>query len=198
MIHESREGEGLFPEQIDHVFEIIDCFFAENLMLAKRVFPVSVLTLEIIADNRRGELRFAHGYRYSEGKYRIDETMRITDADRAFPAEATHLIRVIWDNVHLLYQVHFRYAIPKLRVDIIVLVSEKLFGSLLFREKVRIWRDHSYTNNFLVERNEPRPMKLFRVEDHSVVFRIFAGGGGATDGVGSLREEGNLLVVVTK
>src|SRR5262245_10392420 len=155
MIHECRKGEGLFPEQIDHVFQVIDCFFAENLMLAKRVLPVSVLTLEIFADNRRGELRFAHGHRYSEGKYRIDETMRITDADKAFPAEAAHLVRVIWDNMHLLNQLHLRYTIPKLRVDIVVLVPEKLFGSLLFREEVRIWRDHSYANNVLVERNEP-------------------------------------------
>src|SRR5213592_4625937 len=127
MIHESREGEGLFPEQIDHVFQVIDCFFAENLMLAKRVFPVSVLTLEIFANNRRGEFRFAHGYRYSKGKYRIDETMRITDADKPFPAEAAHLVGVIWDNVHLLNQVQFRYAIPNLRVDIVELVDAHRF-----------------------------------------------------------------------
>src|SRR5215472_12105860 len=112
MIHKSREGEGLFPEQIDHVFQVIDCFFTENLILAKRVFPVSVLTLEILADNRRGELRFAHGHRYAKRKYRIDETMSIPDADKALPAEAAYLVRVIWDNVHLLNQVHFRYAIP--------------------------------------------------------------------------------------
>src|SRR5256886_17522862 len=172
MIHESREGEGLFPKQIDHVFQIIDCFLAENLVLAKWVFPVSVLTFEVLADKRRRERGFAHGYRYSKGTYRIDETMRITDADKAFPAEAAYLVRVIWDNMHLLNEVHFRYAIPKLRVNIVELVPEKLFRSLLFREKVRVWRDHSYTNNLFVERNEPRPMKLFRVEDHSVVFSI--------------------------
>src|ERR1041385_9557146 len=186
MIHESREGEGLFPEQVNHVFQVIDRFFAENLMILKGILPVSPFALEVLANQRRGELRFAHGYRYPKGKYRIDETMRITDADKAFPTEAPHLVRIIWDNVHLLNQVHFRYPIPKLRVDIVVLVSEKLFRSLLFRKKVRIWRDHSYANNFLVERNEPRPMKLFRVEDHSVVFRIFARGIGSTDGASGL------------
>src|SRR5947207_13700963 len=186
MIHESCESEGLFPEQIDHVFQVIDCLFAEDLVVGKRVLPVAPFALEILADKRRGELCFPHGYRYSKGKYRIHETMRITDADKAFPAEAAHLIRVIWDNMHLLNEVHFRYAIPKLRVNIVELVPEKLFRSLLFREKVRVWRDHSYTNNLLVERNEPRPMKLFRVEDHNVVFSIFARGGGATDGAGDL------------
>src|SRR5262245_18815380 len=150
MIHESRECEGLFPKQIDHVFQIIDCFFAENLMLVKRILPISVLTLKVLADNRRGELRFAHGYRYSKGKYRIDETMGIADADKAFPAEAAHLIRVIRDNMHLLNQVHFRYAIPKLRVNVVELVSEKLFGSLLFSQKVRVRRDHSHTDDVLV------------------------------------------------
>src|SRR6516164_8028910 len=151
MIHESCKGEGLFPEQIDHVFQVIDCFFAENLMVVKWILPVSPLAFEILADERRGELRFAQGYRYSKGKYRIDETMRITDANKAFSAEAAHLVRVIRDNMHLLNQLHFRYTIPKLRVDIVVLVPEKLFGSLFFGEKVRIWRDHSDTNNFLVE-----------------------------------------------
>src|SRR6266481_4947846 len=186
MIHEGRESEGLFPEQIDHVFQVIDCSFAENLMLAKRVLPVSVLTLEILADKRRGELRFAHGYRYSKGKYRVDETMRITDADKAFPAKAAHLVRVIWDNMHLLNQLQFRYAIPNLRVDIVELVAEKLFGSLFFGQKVSVRGNHSYTNNVLIQWNKPRPMKLSRIENNRVVFRIFARSAGATDGAGDL------------
>src|SRR5919108_6279995 len=198
MIHKSREREGLFPEQIDHVLQIIDCFFAENLVVAKWVLPVPPLALEVLADKRRGELRFAHGYRYSKGKYRIDETMRIPDADKAFSAETTHLERVIWDNVHLLNQLHFRHAIPKLRIDIVELASEKLFGSLLFSQKVGVWRDHSNTNDVLVERNEPGPVKFSRVKDHSIVFRIFARSAGATDGARGLREEGDLLVVVAK
>src|SRR5437773_2206852 len=136
MIHESREGEGLFPEHIDHVFQVIDRFFAEELLVGKRVSPVSPAALEVLANKRRGELRFSRGHRYSEGKYRIDETVRITDADKAFPAEAAHLVGVIWDNMHLLNQVHFRYAIPKFRVDIVELVPDKLFGSLLSGEKV--------------------------------------------------------------
>src|SRR5256885_4563646 len=155
MIYESREREGLFPEQIDHVFEIIDSLFAKDLMVAKRVLPVSPLALEIFADKRRSELRFAHGHRYSKGKYRVDKTMRVTDADKSFTAKAADLIRVIWNNMHLLNQLHFRYTFPKLRVDIVVLVPEELFRSLLFSEKVRIRRDHSYANNLFVERNEP-------------------------------------------
>src|SRR5437868_7525355 len=155
MIHESREGEGLFPEQIDHVFQVIDCFFAEDLVVGKRVLPVAPFTLEILADKRRGELRFAHGYRYSKGKYRIDETMRVTDADKAFPAETAHLVRVVGNNMHLLNQVQFRNTIPNLRVDVVELIAEKLFRSLFFGQKVRVWRDHSDADNVLVERNEP-------------------------------------------
>src|SRR5438552_18198889 len=168
MIHESREGEGLFPEQIDHVFQIIDRSFAEELVVGKRVFPVSPAALEVLANKRRGELRFARGHRYSEGKYRIDETVRITDADKAFPAEAAHLVGVIWDNMHLLNQVQFRYAIPNLRVDIVELVAEKLFGSLFFGQKVSVRGDHSYTNNVLIQWNEPRPMELSRIENNRV------------------------------
>src|SRR4029450_1693886 len=174
MIHESREGEGLFPEHIDHVFQVIDRFFAEELVVGKRVSPVSPAALEVLANKRRGELRFARGHRYSEGKYRIDETVRIADADKAFPAEAAHLVGVIWDNMHLLNQVQLRYAIPKLRVDVVELIPEKLFGSLLFGQKVCAGRDHSHTNDVLVERNEPRPVKLFRVENKRVGFRVFS------------------------
>src|SRR6266487_481535 len=174
MIHESREGEGLFPEQIDHVFQIIDRSFAEELVVGKRVFPVSPAALEVLANKRRGELRFARGHRYSEGKYRVDETVRVTDADKAFPAEAAHLIGVVWDDMHLLNQVHLGYATPNFRVDVVKLIPEELFWSLLFRKKVSPRRDHSHTDNVPVDRNEPRPMKLLRVEDQRVVLRGFA------------------------
>src|SRR5437667_7373191 len=186
MIDEGREGEGLFPEQVDHVFKIIDPLLAENLVLGKRVSSVSPIALEVLANNRRGELRFAHGHGESERKYRIDETVRVTDADKAFPAEAAHLVGVVGDNVHLLNQVQLRYAIPKLRVDVIELVPEKLFGSLLFGQKVRVRRDHSHTDNVVIKRNEPCPVKLFRVEDQSIVFGIFARNARATDGAGDL------------
>src|SRR5436190_5784561 len=122
----------------------------------------------------------------------------MTDADKAFPAEAAHLVGVVGDNVHLLNQLHLRYAIPKLRVDVVELIPEKLFGSLFFGQKVSAGRDHSYTNNVVIERNEPCPVKLFRVEDQSIVFRIFTRNARATDGAGHLREKGDLLVIVTE
>ena len=124
--------------------------------------------------------------------------MRIADADKAFPAETAHLVGVVWNNVHFLNQVQLRYAIPKLRVNVVELVPEKLFGSLFFGQKISVGGDHSHTDNILVERNEPGPMKLFRIEDQSIVFRLFARSAGATDSAGHLREEGDLLVVVTK
>src|SRR4030095_2729669 len=110
MIHESRKGERLFPEQVDHVFKIIDRFFAEELVLGEWVCPVSPVALEVLADHRRGKLPFTHGHRYSEGKYRIDETVRITDTEKTFPAKAAHLVGVVRYNMHLLNQVQLRYA----------------------------------------------------------------------------------------
>src|SRR5207249_8155453 len=121
-----------------------------------------------------------------------------TDADKAFPAEAAHLVGVVGDNVHLLNQVQLRYAISKLRVDVVELIPEKLFGGLLLGQKVRVWRHHSDADYVVIQRNEPRPMKLFRVENKRVVFRIFARSAGATDSTGDLREEGDLLVVITE
>src|SRR5262249_37069765 len=119
-------------------------------------------------------------------------------ADEAFPAETAHLVGVVGDNMHLLNQVQFGYAIPEFRVDVVEFIPEKLFGSLLFGQKVRARRDHSHADNILLERNEPRSMKLFLVEDQRVIFRIFARSARATDGTGDLREEGDLLVIVTE
>src|ERR1043166_8733738 len=112
-------------------------------------------------------------------------TLSLHDAlpisDKAFAAKAAHLEGVVRDNVHLLNQVQLGYTIPDLRIDVVELISEKLFGSLLFGQKIRVWRDHSHTDNVLVDRNEPGPVKLSRVEDQRIVFRFFAGSAGATD-----------------
>src|SRR5947208_9206013 len=100
--------------------------------------------------------------------------------------------------MHLLNQVHLRYALPNLRVDVVELIPEKLFGSLLFGQKIRARRDHSHTDNVIVERNEPSPVKLFCVENQSVVFRLFSRNARATDSTGDLREEGDLLVIIAE
>src|SRR5713101_1312428 len=99
--------------------------------------------------------------------------------------------------MHLLNQVHVGYTTPNFWVDVVKLIPEELFWSLLFRKEVSAGRDHSHTDNVPVDRNEPRPMKLLRVEDHSVVFRLFARNARATDGTGDLREKGDLLVIAT-
>src|SRR5438445_1749118 len=101
-MHESRENERLFPEQINHVFKIIDPFFAKNLLLGERGRFVASLHLKILAHTRGSELRFAHGHGKPEGKYRIDETVRIADANETFGAKAMDLIRIIRDKMQLL------------------------------------------------------------------------------------------------
>src|SRR6185312_11349178 len=117
-------------------------------------------------------------------KYRINEAMRIADTNKAFAAEAADLIRVVWNNVYLLNQVQLRYAIPNLGVNVVELVAVKLFRRLFFGQKVCPRRDHSYADNVFVNWNEPSPMKLFRVEDQRIVFRILPGSVGAANGAG--------------
>ena len=63
MIDEGCEGEGLFPEEVDHVFKIIDPLLAENLVVGKWIHPVAPLALQLLADTRGGELPFTHGHR---------------------------------------------------------------------------------------------------------------------------------------
>src|SRR5438128_2849955 len=100
--------------------------------------------------------------------------MRVTDADKAFPAEAAHLIGVVRDNMHLLNQVHLGYATPKFWVDVVKLIPEELFWSLLFRKEVSPRRDHPDADDILIEWNEPGPVKFLRVEDQCIVPRGFA------------------------
>jgi hypothetical protein len=63
--------------------------------------------------------------------------MRVPDADKAFPTETAHLVGVVWDNVHLLNQVQLRHAIPKLRVDVLKFIPEKLLGVCFWLESPR-------------------------------------------------------------
>ncbi len=60
VMSEGREGEGLFPEQVNHVFKVIDRLLAKQHVLGKWVGVVAPVAFKIPADQRRGEFRFAH------------------------------------------------------------------------------------------------------------------------------------------
>src|SRR5882724_671413 len=194
-MHESRESERLFPEQINHVFKIIDPFFTKNLVLSEWVCFVASFPFKILAYTRGGKLRFAHGHGKPEGKYRVDETMRIADANETFPAKATDLIRVIGDNMHLLDQLHLRNTARDFRVDLIKVTSEEFLSGLLFLQKVGPRYDQPNADNLLIKGDEPRPVELFLVKNQCVVFRIFARSAGVANSALDLREKSDMFVV---
>src|SRR5437588_8896533 len=102
VMSEGRERQRLLPKQVDHVFQDIDAFFAEEHVLSEGIGLVASFALEVLAHPRSRELRFAHRSREAQRKYWVDETVRVTDADESFAAEAPYLIRVIRDDMHLL------------------------------------------------------------------------------------------------
>src|SRR4029077_11677973 len=97
--------------------------------------------------------------------------------------------------MHFLNQIHLRYPTPNFRDDVIELIPEKLFGSLLFGQKVGSRRDPSHTDNVLVECKERPPTTRPRGKDQCVVLRLFARNARATDGACDLRKKGDLFVV---
>src|SRR5712691_9995217 len=128
LMNKDCESKRLLPKQVDHFFQVIDAFFTEEHVLGEWIGLVAAFALEVLADPRSGELRFAHRSRKAERKYWVDETMRVTDADESFAAEAPHLIRVVWDDMHLLDELDLGYSAGKVGVN---------FGKIIAKEILR-------------------------------------------------------------
>jgi len=118
VIYKIRESERLFPEQVDHVLKVIDSFFTESLVLSKRVSFVAPLAFKICANQRGSEFSFAHGDGQAEGKYWINEPVSVPNAEKAFSREATDLVGVVGDDMHLLDQLQLWYTAPDFRTDV--------------------------------------------------------------------------------
>ena len=189
VIYKIRESERLFPEQVDHVLKVIDSFFTESLVLSKRVSFVAPLAFKICANQRGSEFSFAHGDGQAEGKYWINEPVSVPNAEKAFSREATDLVGVVGDDMHLLDQLHLGNTAPDFRINVVKLIAEELLRGLLFLQKVSPRRDHSDADDVLIERDEPSPVELLRIKNQCVVFRVFARSAGASDGAGDLRKK---------
>ena len=98
------KGEGLFPKKVNHVLKVVGPLFAEEHVLREWIGQVATLALEICQHMRHGKLCFPQGSRDAKGKNRIDETMRIPNADETFSAKAADLVGVVRNYVHFLDQ----------------------------------------------------------------------------------------------
>src|SRR5476649_2803700 len=152
-MHKGREGKGLFPEEIDHVFQVIDALLAGHLMPGERILLTIELALEVLAHERRGELALAHRHGQAEREDRVDETVRIANTDITFPAEAAHLVRVVWYHMHLLGHVQLRDTTTEFGIDLEEIAPEIFLRRLLFFEEICPRRHHSHADNFLVDRD---------------------------------------------
>src|SRR5436189_240487 len=65
----------------------------------------------------------------------------------------------------------------------------------LFSLKIGRWDDDADTNNLLIERDEPCPVELARIEYQRVVFVLVSSRALIAHSVDDLREDGDLLIV---
>src|SRR5262249_4173232 len=126
----SRKGERLFPEQVNHVLKVVGSLLTKEHVLGEWIGQVPSFTLEICQHMRHGKLGFPQGGRDAKGKDRVDETMRVADANITFPAEPANLIGVVRDDMHFLDQLYVGNAAREIGVDPGKSTAEELPGSL--------------------------------------------------------------------
>ena len=61
------------------------------------------------------------------------------------------------------------------RIDLRQVAAKKFLRRLLVRDEFRRRHDQTQTNDLLVDRNEPGPVKLLFVKDEGIILRHLAG-----------------------
>ena len=75
-------------------------------MLRERIGQVASFALEICQHMRHSKLCFPQSGRDAKGKNRIDEPMRVADANITFSAKTANLVGIVWNYVHFLDQLY--------------------------------------------------------------------------------------------
>src|SRR4051794_13630219 len=114
-MNEGGESKGLLPEHVHHIFQVVSSLLDEALMGVERICFIPTLAFEIGDDVGNGEFRFPQGGGEAERENRIDKAVRIADADEALPAKSSHLVGVVWDDVHLLHELYVLDAASEFR-----------------------------------------------------------------------------------
>src|SRR5947199_1504634 len=78
------KSEGLSPKQVNHVLKVVGPHFAEEHVLREWIGQVATFALEICQHMRHSRLSFSQTGRDAKGKDRIDETMGVPNANKAF------------------------------------------------------------------------------------------------------------------
>src|SRR5678815_5678675 len=123
--------------------------------------------------------------------------MRVPDADEAFAAEPADLIGVIGNDVYVFDKFDILDASFQFWIDLRQVAAKEFFFGFLMRLEFRRWHDQPQTNDFVVYRDKPCPMKFLFVEDERVVFRGFAGRSAVAEGTLYMRKKSDLLVVAS-
>ena len=121
--------------------------------------------------------------------------MCVPNADEAVAAKPIYLIRVVRDNVNILDQLDLWNPPTQLRMKLAQFSNVKITFVLFLIQEVSRWTNYSHTNDFIIERNKPRPVIFFLVKDQGVILVSFTSPAVIPHGIDYLREDGDLLVV---
>src|SRR5437867_8611222 len=95
--------------------------------------------------------------------------MGISNANKAFATELFHLKRVVRNYVYGFDQLDLRDAQFEAGMKRVQLADVEVMQGFLLLQKIGR-RDHdSDADDLLIERNEPCPMELARIEDQRVI-----------------------------
>src|SRR5947208_8019454 len=155
-------------------------------MLGERICFISILALQVSANHGGDELPLAHGDGKTEGKDRIDEAMRVANADEPFAAKSVYLIRIVRDHVDVFDQLELRNSPAQLRMQLTKLANVKVTFAFPFVQEVCRRTHDADADDLVVERDEASPVVFFLVKDQRIVLVSFASAAVVPYGIGYL------------
>src|SRR5207245_901635 len=114
------------------------------------------------------ELRLVQSDVDTEREDRVDEAMRVTDADKPGAREAAYLERVVRNHVDVLDELDARQTPGQLGMQLAQLPAQEGLLALALIEEVPRGDHDADAHDLRVERNRPCPVELPFVEDDRV------------------------------
>src|SRR5207249_1404402 len=159
----------MLPKGVQDILQDVDARLTEELVFGEGIGLITICALQVSPNDRGRKLALPHRDCQTEREDRIDETMRVPDADESLSAKPVHLVGVVRDHMDVFDQFDLGNSTAQVRVKFTKFSNEKIAFALLFVQKVRGWAYDADTDDLVIERDEPCPVVFFLVEDQCVI-----------------------------
>src|SRR5262249_16280563 len=136
VVNEERERERVLPEGVDRVFHDVDALFASDRVVLERVTVLARFACQAVTDGiprQRGLLQRAI---QTKGENRVDEPVRVPDADVPASGEVPDLKGIVRDDMNVLDEADRGQPPRELRVQLLELAFEEVLPALARVEEV--------------------------------------------------------------